>query len=94
MIPAIRSAAIASALGETGANEQQADEHGERAGHVAGEVKSVGAQSGAAVLAGGAEGDDGPAEIDDERDGNDKEDVPAGIGRDTAAKEMSRPPRR
>src|ERR1700729_2941343 len=59
--------------------EQQAHEHGERAGGIAGEVEGVGAKGGTVVSLGGAEGDDDPGDVDAQRDPNHREQVPAGV---------------
>ncbi len=80
MIAATTSAATESPWAKPAAHEQQSDEHRERARHVAGEVKGVGAQRGAGVAPGGAQRDDRAAEVDDERDRDHRELVPVGVG--------------
>ena len=66
----------------------QAGEDGDRAGHVAREVERVGAQRGGLVEASGADRDDDPGDVDDQRDGDDDEDVPARFDRVVAADEL------
>jgi hypothetical protein len=54
-------------------------EHGDRAGHVAREVQRVGAQRGRLVPAGRPHRDDDARDVDEQRDADDREDVPASL---------------
>ena len=59
-----------------GADEQQPDEDGARAGEVAAEVERVRGERGALVAARGPRGRERPADVDDDHDADDDERVP------------------
>ena len=79
------------ALGEARVDRQQPDQHGQRADHVAGEVKGVGAQRRAGVAARDAQRDDRAAEVDDDRHGDHREQVPVQVRRARVARRDGRP---
>ena len=67
------------ALLEAGGDRDQAAEHRERARHVAREVEGVGAQRGGFVDARGAQRHGDPRHVDQQRNADDGEDVPARV---------------
>ena len=77
------------ALREPGVDAQQPDQDGRRAGHVAGEVKGVGAQCGAGVAARDAQRDDRAAEVDDDRHRDHREQVPVQVRRTLVTHEVA-----
>ena len=77
MIAATSSAAIASPCWKPGADRDEAGEHGERAGHVPGEMKGVGAQRGGLVHACAPRSETSDAaDVHRERDRDHREHVP------------------
>ena len=64
------------AVAKPGAHGDQADQHRDRSADVAGEVKRVGAQRGGAVPAGAATCDHRAADVDHDRQADDREHVP------------------
>ena len=89
MIAATISAAIASPSMKAGTDGDQAGENGQRAGHVTGEMESIGAQRGGLVSGRAAQRDEHAADVDRQRDADDGEHVPVRLKRRSAAAQPS-----
>ncbi len=73
------------AVGKAGTDEDQTDEHSDRAGHVTGEMKRVRPQRRRVIPPRAPAQEHRPADVDHDRDADDREHVPLGVQRLAAA---------